>query len=386
MPSCNKSGLPWLHPRSAYIHIPFCVHHCCYCDFAIAVGQDHQIESYLDALSAEMHMNLNSPQPVQTMFLGGGTPSSLSAAQLERLLKMLVEWLPLEEEAEFSIEANPSTVTREKIELLAMHGVNRISLGAQSFQGDRLHFLERDHRADDIARAVELSRPRMRSISLDLIFGTPGQTVETWREDLRQALSLKPDHISTYGLTYVKGTPLWKLRRAGAFVPLDEESERLLYQESMDVLEAAGFEQYEISNFARPGHRCRHNEIYWANWAHWGFGMGAAGYVNGRRHLNTRDLQAYMKKVLSGESAELQVEALEPQERARETMAIQLRRTQGIVREAFLEQTGHSLDELAGDAIARHVHLGLLVDDRRSVRLTREGKYVADAVIEGLLV
>jgi len=384
---CNKAECPppWLHPRSAYIHIPFCAHHCCYCDFAIAVGQEHQIELYLDALAAELHNTLATPEPVRTMFLGGGTPSLLDAHQLELLLKSLIHWLPLEEDHEFSIEANPSTITREKIAVLADHGVNRISLGAQSFQPDRLRFLERDHTSPDIARAVERARPRIESISIDMIFGTPGQSVQSWNADLRAALELEPDHLSTYGLTYEKGTLLWKQRRAGAFTPLDEDSERALYQECMDVLEAAGFEHYEISNFARPGHRCRHNEVYWANWAHWGFGMGAAGYVNGRRHLNTRDLGTYLKRALAGDSPAFQVETLEPKERAQETMAIQLRRADGIIRGPFLEQTAFSIDDLAKSAIQRHVDLGLLIDDDQSIRLTREGKFVADTVIEGLL-
>ncbi len=381
-----ESRPPWLSPRSAYIHIPFCAHHCCYCDFAIAVGQDHQIELYLDALAAEMKAALVTPQRIETLFIGGGTPTLLSPEQLQRLMALLRHWLPFEDDHEFSIEANPSTITPDKVAVLADYGVNRISLGAQSFQPDRLRFLERDHSAEDVVTAVDCARPRIRSISLDLIFGTPGQTVDDWLEDLKQALALKPDHLSTYGLTYEKGTPLWKQRRAGAFKALDEESERALYEESMNALEAAGFQHYEISNFARPGHCCRHNEVYWANWAHWGFGMGAAGYVNGRRHLNSRDLSTYVKRTLSGESPAFQVETLEARERARETMAIQLRRSEGIRRDEFFAQTGFGLDDLAGRAIERHVEMGFLADDGAGVRLTREGKFVADAVIEGLLV
>jgi oxygen-independent coproporphyrinogen-3 oxidase len=381
-----ESDARWLNPRSAYVHIPFCAHHCCYCDFAIAVGQDDQIGQYLDALAAEMKATLGTPQRVDTLFIGGGTPTLLNAEQLQRLMALLHRWLSFDSDHEFAIEANPSTITPDKIAVLADHGVNRISLGAQSFQPERLRFLERDHTVEDIVRAVEYARPRIRSISLDLIFGTPGQMVDSWGEDLRQALILKPDHLSTYGLTYEKGTPLWKQRRAGAFRPLDEDGERALYEESMNVLEAAGFEHYEISNFARPGRRCRHNEVYWANWAHWGLGMGAAGYVNGRRHLNSRDLSTYMKRALAGESPEFQVEILDSRERARETMAIQLRRSDGIRRDEFCAQTGFGLDGLAGRAIARHVEMGFLADHGDSVRLTREGKFVADAVIEALLV
>jgi oxygen-independent coproporphyrinogen-3 oxidase len=231
---------------------------------------------------------------------------------------------------------------------------------------------------------VDLVKKRIESVALDLIFGVPGQTLEEWQADLDQALALKPDHLSTYGLTYEKGTPLWKAWKRGAVVQLDEESERSLYSCAMDTLEDRGFEHYEISNFARPGRRCRHNEVYWANHAHFGFGMGAARYVNGRRELNTRDLHGYMRKVLSGESAVFQSEVLPPEERARETMTQNLRRAEGINRRAFRDQTGIELDALTGPALARHVEMDLLADDDSSVRLTRQGKYVADAVIEAL--
>ena len=221
--------------------------------------------------------------------------------------------------------------------------------------------------------------------SLDLIFAIPGQTLTEWQADLEHALALEPDHLSTYGLTYEKGTPLWKQRRRGLVTPLNEDAELAQYKTGIETLEAAGFEHYEISNFARPGRRCRHNETYWANEAYFGFGMGAARYVRGRRELNTRDLGAYLRLVLAGESPTFQSEELEPRERARETMAVQLRRAEGINRTAFRTQTGFDLHAIAGDAVRRHVDLGLLADDGQSVSLTRNGQYVADGVVEGLL-
>jgi oxygen-independent coproporphyrinogen-3 oxidase len=390
LPGCATADTvvarPWLWPRAAYIHIPFCAHHCGYCDFAIATGQDHRIELYLDALAAEL-TQLDQPQPVRTLFLGGGTPTHLTAAQLERLLSVVLRWLPLDagNESEFSIECNPDTLTADKIAVLADHGVNRVSLGAQSFHADLLAVLERAHDPDEIAHAVERVRRRIDNISLDLIFGVPGQTESLWRDDLARALALQPDHLSTYGLTYEKGTPLWKRRQLGQLRALDEDAELALYALAIDTLEAAGFEHYEISNSARPGRRCRHNETYWANEAYFGFGMGAARYVLGRRELNTRDLQRYIRQALSGESVTWQSEKLPPPERARETMAVQLRRAEGIDRAAFHAQTGFDLDAVAGTALARHVEQGFLDDDGRSVRLTRRGKYVADAVIERLL-
>lgn len=375
---------PWLWPRAAYVHVPFCAHHCGYCDFAIAVDQDSWIELYLDALAAEL-ATLNGPQPLRTLFLGGGTPTHLDAAQLERLLTTLHRWLLLETGGEFSVEANPESLDADKIRVLADHGVTRVSLGAQSFSPAVLRALERRHRPEETPRAVERVRSRIRQVSVDLIFGAPGQTLPEWRTDLTRALALAPDHLSTYGLTYEKGTPLWKQRERGDVKPLDEDTELAMYETAIDVLEAADFEHYEISNFARPGRRCRHNETYWANEAYFGFGMGAARYVMGRRELNTRDLKTYIRRVLSGEAATFQSEELEPWERARETMAVQLRRASGIDRAAFQVQTGHALAEIAGAKLGPLMEQGLLVDDGQQVRLTRQGQYVADAVIERLL-
>jgi oxygen-independent coproporphyrinogen-3 oxidase len=375
---------PWLWPRAAYIHVPFCAHHCGYCDFAVATGQDHQIDLYLEALESEL-ATLGTPQPVQTIFLGGGTPTHLNARQLGRLLKAVVTWLSLEPEGEFSIEANPGTLTAEKIAVLAEQGINRVSLGAQSFHAQALRVLERDHAPDDVARAVERLKSHIARVSLDLIFGVPGQTLTDWQRDLDRALALQPDHLSTYGLTYEKGTRLWKQRERGELRPLEEDRELELYACAIDTLVAAGFEHYEISSFALPGCRCRHNQVYWANEAYFGVGMGAARYVNGCRELNTRDLRTYLKRVLAGESPTFQSETLEPRERARETLALNLRRAEGVQRLQFRAQTTFTLEELAGPAIARHVALGLLDDDGERAALTRRGKYVADALIAELL-
>jgi oxygen-independent coproporphyrinogen-3 oxidase len=371
-------------PRAAYIHVPFCAHHCGYCDFAIAVGRDELTDRYLDALAAEL-TTLGGPRSLLTLSIGGGTPTYLSAKQLQRLFGDVIRWLPVEPGGEFSIEANPGTLDAGKVAVLADHGVTRVSLGAQSFQPELLQVLERDHSPDDVARAVDAIRRRIPEISLDLIFGVPGQTLADWDADLRRALALQPDHVSTYGLTYEKGTPLWKQRQRGTIAALDEESELSLYAHATDILEAAGFEHYEISNFARPGRRSRHNQVYWANEAYYGFGMGAARYLDGRREQNTRDLAAYIRKALAGESTTFQSETLPPEQRARETIAVQLRRSDGICRTAFRRQTGYDLDALAGPAVARHVDLGLLEDDGERVRLTRRGKYVADAVVTELL-
>ena len=370
---------PWLIPQAAYLHVPFCAHHCGYCDFAVASGQDHSIDLYIEALGAEM-ATLGRPAPVRTIFLGGGTPTYLSPNQLERLLGSIHQWLPMESGGEFSIESTPESITAEKIAVLAAGGVNRISIGVQTFHPHLLTALDRIHQPEHVAPAVEAARRGGMSVSLDLIFGTPGQSIFMWMNDLGLALGFEPDHLSTYGLTYEKGTPLWKDRERGRVTALDEEAELRMYETAMEVLGEAGFEHYEISNFARLGYRCRHNEVYWANHAYYGFGMGAARYVGGKREVNTRSLPEYLKKTLSGESAVFQSEELGIEERARETAVVQIRRSDGIERAAFREQTSMDLDALLGDRIARHVEAGILEDDGQRLRLTRRGKCVADAL------
>jgi oxygen-independent coproporphyrinogen-3 oxidase len=373
---------PWLEPRTAYIHVPFCAHHCGYCDFAVAAGQDHLIELYLDALDLEL-AGLCEPCPVETLFIGGGTPTHLNERQLSRLMTSIRNWLPTS--GEYSVESTPESLNREKAALLASFGVNRLSIGVQSFHPHLLTALERRHTSDVIPQAIEAVRPHIANLSLDLIFAAPGSTPATWAADLDAALAFEPQHLSTYGLTYEKGTPLWKDRERGRVQPVDEDGELAMYEHSMDRLAAAGFEHYEISNFARAGFRCRHNERYWANEAYFGFGVGAARYVNGTRELNTRDTKLYVKKVLAGESPTFQSETLEPRDRAFETIGTQLRRAAGIERERFQVQTGFSLDELVGNRIAKLRDAAILDDDGRSVRLTRRGKCVADAAVEELM-
>jgi oxygen-independent coproporphyrinogen-3 oxidase len=374
----------WLWPEAAYVHVPFCAHHCGYCDFAVAVGQDDAIEGYLDALEIELS-GLQAPHPVRTLFFGGGTPTYLPHRPLERLLSMMQRWLPLLPDHEFSVEANPSGLDMEKIDLLRACGVNRLSLGVQSFQPRLLEILERDHRPADVPRVLDLIRPRIANFSCDLIFGVPGQTMEQWRDDIEQVLALGPMHVATYGLTYEKGTRLWKQRERGQIAALDEETEYSFYMHAMQTLESAGFAHYEISNFARPGCACRHNQVYWANHAYLGFGVGAARYVNGIRELNTRDLRTYIKRLQAGRTPTFQSECLPPRDRAVETIAVQLRRSRGIERNEFARQTGFALDDLVGPKLLDLAAQALLDDDGATVTLTRRGKCLADAVVETLM-
>jgi oxygen-independent coproporphyrinogen-3 oxidase len=364
------------------VHVPFCAHKCGYCDFASLAGADHLASRYLSALEKELIQTLVEPQPVETIFIGGGTPTRLNAALLSRLIAIVRSWFPLVAEGEWTVEANPGTLDAEKVEILAEGGVNRVSLGAQSFQSRLLATLERNHDPDDVPRAIGILHPRMPRWSLDLIFGIPGSTLADCHRDLDAALALRPSHLSCYGLVYEKGTTLWKERQAGAVIPVEEELERLMYEAVMDRLETAGLAMYELSNYARPGQESRHNLVYWANDAYHGVGLGAARYVRGARSANTRDLAAYLRRIESGQPATGPSETLAPEARARETAVLMLRRTRlGIDRTDYRDRTGFDLDVLLGRPIARFVSQELLEDDGQRVRFTREGRFLADLVL-----
>lgn len=369
----------WPEPRAAYIHVPFCRHRCGYCNFSVVSERDDLAEAYLEGLTNELS-RLECPHQVDTLFIGGGTPTHLAGPQLERLLATVLEWFPLDPGAEFSVEGNPADVDDERVRILARHGVTRISLGGQSFDAKKLAILERDHRPAGVARAVELARERIGSVSLDLIFATPGETLDVWRADLAAALKLRPDHLSTYGLTYERGTAYWSRRARGQLSPVDEEMELAMYAEAIDTLSSAGFEHYEVSNFARAGHRCRHNEVYWNADEYHAAGPGAARYIGGRRETNHKSTTTWLKRVLAGQSPVAECEALSAEDKAREALVLGLRRLEGIDRVAFARRWHRDLDDLVGQSLERLVGLGLIDDSHGRVRLTRKGLFVSDSI------
>jgi oxygen-independent coproporphyrinogen III oxidase len=371
-------------PRAAYIHVPFCAHRCGYCDFTLVAGKDHLIDAYLQALELQLRQ-LETPRPVETLFCGGGTPTHLSAGQLRRLMELIETWFPRVDGYEFSVEANPAGFDDEKMAVLAEAGVNRISLGVQSFDSATLELLERDHRAEGVVATVERLRRYFSNVSLDLIFGVPSQTLPLWKETLQRALALEPQHISTYGLTFEKGTSFWTRREQQRLMPVTEDLEREMYAAAIDELTAVGFEHYEISNFARPGYRCRHNEVYWRGQPYYGFGPGAARYLDGRRETNHRSVTTWLKRVQAGQSPMADAERLSDEDRAREMIVLGLRHRDGVNRQNLHAQTGYRLDDLAGEAVQRYRQAGLIEDDGDRIRLTREGLFVADTVIVDFL-
>ncbi len=383
-PGSTGGSHPATVPRSAYIHVPFCRHRCGYCNFTLVAGRDEWIEPYLEALERELSW-LAEPREVDTLFFGGGTPTHLRMDQLERLLKIVQRWHPLAsargiDPPEFSVEANPSDITLDVVALLHDFGVTRLSLGAQSFDDRKLVLLERDHRPEVIQRAVDTARRSIRDVSLDLIFGTPDETVAAWLRDLESAIELCPDHISTYGLTFEPETAFWNRLQRGELNRADEEAERAMYAVAIDLLVAAGFEHYEVSNFARSGRRCRHNEVYWSGGEYFAAGPGASRHIAGVRETNYRSVTKWLQCISAGESPIAERENLNAADKARELLIFGLRRLEGIDRSWFAERSGFSIDALVREPLQKFVATGLLTDDGGRVKLTREGLFVSDSI------
>ncbi|MCO6457069.1 MAG: radical SAM family heme chaperone HemW [Pirellulaceae bacterium] len=371
-------------PRAVYVHVPFCRHRCGYCNFTVLAGRDDLAPAYLEAVEREMSW-LGQPRPVDTLFVGGGTPTHLEPAQLARLLDRTSHWFPPTGRYEWSVEANPGDLRAEILDTLAAAGVTRLSLGVQSFDDRKLRTLERDHRAEQVLRVLDAARPRFESLSLDLIFAVPGESLDDWQRDLRMAVAAPIDHVSCYGLTFERGTRFWGRRLRGQLAPLAEELELKMYELAIDTLESAEFEHYEVSNFARPGHRCRHNEVYWRGEPYFAVGPGAARYVGGRREVNHRSTTNWLQRVRAGQSPVAESEQLAPEPSARERMVLGLRMRAGVDRDDFQRRTGYELDRLLGEQLPLLVDWGLLADDGRRIRLTRRGLVVSDTIWPRLL-
>jgi oxygen-independent coproporphyrinogen-3 oxidase len=366
-------------PRAAYVHVPFCRHRCGYCDFTLVAGRDDLVDRYLAAVDRELD-RVATPLEVDTLYLGGGTPSHLGPEGLARLFAVLVPRLSAAAGAEVTVEANPLDVTDAFVAAARGLGVTRVSLGGQSLDAATLAALDRDHRPDDVRAAVGRLLAAGFTVSLDLMTAAPGQTLAGVERDLGAAVALGVQHVSVYCLTWEKGTRFESLRRAGTIAPADEPVERAMMEATIDGLEAAGYEHYEVSNFARPGHRCRHNQTYWDCRPWEAFGPGAARFDGRERVTNHRSTTTWIRRVLAGADAAGEVERMTPLDAARERVVLGLRRRDGLDRAAFRDASGFDLDGIAGRAIGRWVAGGLADDDGARVRLTRAGLLVSDAL------
>ncbi|CAA9249620.1 MAG: Hypothetical radical SAM family enzyme in heat shock gene cluster, similarity with CPO of BS HemN-type [uncultured Chloroflexi bacterium] len=385
----GKSDHPWLTPRAAYLHVPFCRTKCLYCDFNTYAGKDRLISEYVAALAGEIRARgaETGALPLRTVYFGGGTPSLLAVPQVRKLLDTLRDSCGVEPAAEVTLEANPGTFGPAYLEGLRALGVNRLSLGVQSLDDETLRRLARTHSAAAGLTAVRHARAaEIWSVNLDLIYGLPWQTIDTWRDHLTMALNTEPDHISLYALMVEEGTPLSTLVSRGQWEVPDQDAVADMYEAALPLLERAGFVHYEVSNWARPGHESRHNLVYWHNEAYLGCGAGAHSYVQGVRSWNVRPIEGYVRRVQSGAGVRAGDESLPVGEQVGETAALALRlRQEGLAFERFRSRFGIDPPARWTAQLAELSDMGLLEVDTDRARLTDKALLVNNEIASRFL-
>lgn len=365
-----------------YLHIPFCESRCVYCGFFSSTLM-HKREAYVGALCREMELRRNYLQGerIETVYLGGGTPSTLTACQLQRLFSHIYKVYNVADGAEVTIECNPDDVTPEFCNALRTLPVNRVSMGAQTFSDARLLFLRRRHKSGDVARAVEnLRQAGVRNISVDLMFGFPHQTLEEWRDDISKALQLRLQHVSAYSLMYEEGTPLYRMLEAGRVEETDEELYRQMYDTLIDMLTQNGYEHYEISNFCLPGYHSRHNNAYWNGTPYIGLGAAAHSYDVRTRSWNVSDIDKYINDIMLG-TLPSESEEIDTTTRYNDRIVTALRTREGISIDSLSAKEREYLMHQAQpfiDASLMHLRDG-------HISLTREGIYISDTIMAELI-
>lgn len=359
-----------------YIHVPFCVQKCKYCDFVSFANRSEYRDRYIESLADEMKKYKG--EYADTVFIGGGTPTSLSAIGLDRLLSYTNENFCIADGAEFTVEANPGTVDGEKLEILKRNGVNRISIGVQSFCDGELKKIGRIHTAKEADDAIDAARAcGFDNVSIDIISALPGQTLESFKRTLYHAVEKNPDHISCYSLILEKNTPLYAEYESGELILPDEDTEREMYDFACDFLDKNGYAQYEISNFAKKGKESRHNIKYWQCSEYIGLGASAHSYYKGKRFSNTCDLSSY----LSGKYRLENEEELSLEDKIEEFMIMGLRMMCGVNRNEFKKRFNIALDDVYKSEIEKFTKGGFLEDDGMNIRLTKRGIPVSNSVM-----
>lgn len=371
-------------PTSAYVHIPFCTQICYYCDFSKVFIKNQPVDSYLEHLLEEFRSY--DIQKLRTLYIGGGTPTALSAPQLEVLLDGLTKNLDLSVLEELTIEANPGDLDADKIAVLKQSPVNRVSLGVQTFDDKMLKKIGRSHLEKDIYENIDrLKLAGFDNISIDLIYALPGQTMAQVKENVAKAISLDIPHMSLYSLILENHTVFMNRMRRGKLPLPKEELEAEMFEYIIAELERAGFEHYEISNFSKPCFESRHNLMYWDNAEYYGIGAGASGYVDGVRYKNHGPIRHYLGAVEAG-NARITEEHLTQKEQMEEEMFLGLRKKSGVSMTRFEEKFGQSFDELYGKIIRDLVQQGLMQNDGDRVRMTKRGLFLGDTVAERFIL
>ncbi len=378
----HEKGLH-IAPAGLYIHIPFCVRKCPYCDFYSVTDLD-ETEAFVDAIVQEMSLVTRPEVAFDTIYVGGGTPSLLKPVQLERILGNVFEQFPVGSDVEVSIEVNPGTVTFDSLRAFLHCGVNRVNIGIQSFDDDRLRFLGRVHSTQDGRQAIRFARDAgVKNLGLDLIYGLPDQSVQDWRKDLREAAGHDPEHLSCYMLSYEEGTPLDDRRRAGSFTPLEEAAAAELFGETVNLLGELGYEQYEISNFARKrALRSRHNQKYWCHAPYIGLGPSAHSFVEPKRWWNQRSLWRYVQLLQRGELPLLGSECLDQEQLLLESILLGLRTSAGINLALFKRRHGVDFLSEFRQLLARLEAEEFVSVGSDQCRLTLQGMILADTIIK----
>ena len=371
-------------PTSAYVHIPFCTQICYYCDFSKVFIKNQPVDSYLEHLLEEFRSY--DIQKLRTLYIGGGTPTALSAPQLEVLLNGLTKNLDLSALEELTIEANPGDLAADKIAILKNSAVNRVSLGVQTFDDKMLKKIGRSHLEKDIYENIDrLKLAGFDNISIDLIYALPGQTMDQVKDNVAKAIALDIPHMSLYSLILENHTVFMNRMRRGKLPLPKEELEADMFDYIIAELERAGFEHYEISNFSKQGFESRHNLMYWDNAEYYGIGAGASGYVNGVRYKNHGPIRHYLKAVEEG-NARINEEHLSLREQMEEEMFLGLRKKSGVSKSRFEEKFGTSFEDLYGQVVRDLCHQGLLQVEGQQIRMTKKGLFLGDTVAERFIL
>ena len=371
---------------SVYIHIPFCATKCYYCAFNTYTFHKEQAKTYLQALRTEMELYASETDALQTIFIGGGTPSILSANTLAQLFADIRQNFSITPNAEITVECNPGTVDAEKLNVTRENGVNRLSFGLQAMQDETLQQLGRIHTVSEFLESYHLAREHgFENINIDLIFALPNQKIEAWHHTLNEVISLKPEHISAYNLVMEEETPFYEQWQTGKLNLPSEDTEADMFQYTMDTLTSHGYTHYEICNFARPNYFAKHNLVYWNNQPCIGLGAGACGYVNGVRYTNIRGIAPYIKTLSKRNKPIANTERLTGNAEKAETLMLALRKREGISLETYQNRFGEGIDDAFGKTLSKWVDLHLLEQTDTHLRFTDRGLLLANEVFVELM-
>ncbi|MBO0439300.1 radical SAM family heme chaperone HemW [Candidatus Enterococcus ikei] len=374
---------------SAYIHIPFCEHICYYCDFNKVFLEGQPVDEYIQSLLKEIRLTQEKypNNDTKTIYIGGGTPTSLSANQLAVLLEGIRKSLPFDPKNEFTVEANPGDLTQEKLHVMKEYGVNRLSMGVQTFDNQLLKKIGRKHTAEDVYETMKfLEKENFSHVSIDLIYALPGQTLEGFRDTLTRAIELDLPHYSLYSLILENKTMFMNWVRQGRLQLPDQEIEAQMFEETIVAMEKGGRHQYEVSNFALKGKESQHNLIYWNNEHYYGFGAGASGYLGHTRYRNHGPIQHYLEPLRNNQLPTVETEVLTLNNQMEEQLFLGLRKKDGVSKQQFKEKFGVTLEQVYKEKIPQLVEKGLLIEDDTCIQLSEKGLFVGNDVFEEFLI